>query len=558
MFPPTARETVSQNERERAPSKHDFRPQHGNDTFALEDLIDRTHLTSPSQYSVETYHSWSSSKMKESSLSKTNLHDSSVLSFSSSEDETDGGQPGGRRVAVRKSLADYSGEIIIGQAQAYEVGPHRRGSAARSSILSTSTNAATIEVMYAPDAPFPAYHTSKSSTYSGSRRSSHIRQPSVIHEDDDFRPNTAINLPLSPRAHSVVSARTSASAPQPYTDGSHKLMQVTAEEEALLEMMRKKRAAMHKQTTYKADRSVLEHDKQHRMPREGYQSPNRASASLSMESLTSNPVRIIEAKSRQRAATTAHSQMLLAPRGRSVSTTHENVATSRLRDSSASDTWSDRDYSTASRGRLPHYLPTPLECSPLDPFPPSSPTPAASVASPTTTDHPSPLPSPITPGLYTGEPDVAVIVASSDTSNEIDDFPMPDNSVMGAPTERTKVDASGDLSAHRRRRTASSDAEIHFPIPPTSVELPVPKLPKKASRHISELALPSVVNYSRSRQSSEHSIGSRTSAYSQTVSHFDKRGSRHLSPDPGRRPMADDRDSVSDDVLAAWNSLGGT
>jgi CDGSH-type Zn-finger protein len=455
-------------------------------------------------------------------------------------------------------LADYSGEIIIGQAQAYEVRPHRRGSAARLSTLSTSTNAATIEVMYAPEATFPAYHNSKSSAYSGSRRSSHIRQPSVIHEHEDFRPNTAANMPLSPKAHSVVSARTSASAPQPYSDGSHKLMQVTAEEEALLEMMRKKRAAMQKQSTCKADRSVLEHDKQYRTPREGYQSPNRASAFLSMESLESNSIRIVEAKSRQRSVTTTQSPMLLAPRGRSVNTTYENVATSRLRDSSASDTWSDRDYSTASRGRLPHHLPTPFEYSPLDPFPPSSPTPAASVASPTTTDHPSPLPSPITPGLYTGEPDVAVIVASSDTSNEIDDFPMPDKGIMGAPSESTKADTSRDLNAHRRRRTASSDAEIHFPVPPTSVEPSIPKLPKKASRHISELALPSAVNYSRSRQSSVHSTGSRTSAYSQTSSHFDKRGSRHLSPDPGRRPMADDRDSVSDDVLAAWNSLGGT
>ncbi|KAF2036726.1 hypothetical protein EK21DRAFT_52139, partial [Setomelanomma holmii] len=87
-----------------------------NDTFSHEDLVDVTRLTSPSQLSLQ------STKTKESALSKTNLQDLSVLSFSSSEDEDEGIRSHARRIAVRKSLDinDDAGEIVIGQAQALE------------------------------------------------------------------------------------------------------------------------------------------------------------------------------------------------------------------------------------------------------------------------------------------------------------------------------------------------------------------------------------------------------------------------------------------------------
>jgi hypothetical protein len=572
---------VSQLSRERLrldydPRSHDSMPAYRKDTFALEDIVDITHLTSPSQFSVDTHYSHASSKNKESALSKNNLQDSSVLSFSSSEDEADSGYSRASRVPVRKSLesGDYTGEIVIGQAQAYEVRPHhRKQSSGRISTLSTSTNAATIDIMYTPEPPFPSYHYPRSSMHSSSRRSSHARQPSVIHEVDDTRSMTAFHMPLSPMAHSVMSARTSASAPQPqpYSDKSHKMMEVTAEEEALLEMMRKRRAAMNKQPTPpKADKPAPEYDQRLKSPHEA---PRRTSGFLSM-SLESSPVRVVEAKTKQRIPAHAPSPLVLPQRGRSGKAEYVgNVSMSQLRDSSTSDTWSDRHPSPTSRGRLPHYLPTPSVFSPLDPFPPS-PTLAASVASPTTTDHPSPLPSPITPGYSMCEKDVAVKVANSETSNEIEDLSLLDNGVIGAPPEPTKPDPS-----HRRCRTASSDAEINFPAPPTStpfrdlssvseasssrppsiVEPPVPKLPRKVVRHISELALSASSN-SRSRQSSVHSVGSRTSNYSQASSYLtggnDKR-STHLSPEDPGRAVREERDSVCDDVLAAWGSLGG-
>ncbi|CAN9130439.1 unnamed protein product [Alternaria sp. RS040] len=548
-------------------------PAYKRDSFALEDIVDITHLTSPSQYSVDTYRTYSTSKTKESALSKTNLKDSSVLSFSSSEDESDN-RSRSRKGSVRKSLdsGDYTGEIVIGRAQAYEVRPHRRGqSAGKMSTLSTSTTA-TMEVMYMPEPPpLPSYHYPRNSTHSGGRRISHVRQPSVIHEHEDSRPQTAVTTPVSPTAHSVVSARTSASAPQPQSEGSRKYMQVTAEEEALLELMRKKRAAMNKQSASQAP--TREQEKQLK-PAAERSPPHRTSAFLSTDSRESSHVKSNETRSKHRAS--AGTSSSLAPsRGRS-STTESQAATSQLRDSSVSDTWSDRNHSPASRGRLPHHFPMPSGFSQVDPFPPTSPTLAASIASPTTTDHPSPLPSPMTPALYTDDQDV-VKVASSDTSNELEEFPMLDQGVISSPPERMK-----DEPFHRRSRTASSPTAISFPVPPTStgfrdlapvseassrapsiVEPPVPKPPKKTARHISELALAGAET--RNRQSSIHSTGSRTSVYSQTSSYYKSastRRSRHLSPDDNitssPRMTSNDRDSVSDDVLAAWNSLGGT
>ena len=221
--------------------------------------------------------------------------------------------------------------------------------------------------------------------------------------------------------------------------------------------MRKKRAAMNKQSASQAP--TREQEKQLK-PAAERSPPHRTSAFLSTDSRESSHVRSTETRSRHRAS--AGTSSSLAPsRGRS-STTESQANTSQLRDSSVSDTWSDRNYSPASRGRLPHHFPMPSGFSQVDPFPPTSPTLAASIASPTTTDHPSPLPSPMTPALYTDDQDV-VKVASSDTSNELEEFPMLDQGVISSPPERMK-----DEPFHRRSRTASSPTAISFPVPPTS------------------------------------------------------------------------------------------
>lgn len=524
------------------------------DSFALEDIVDIRHLTSPSQYSVNTYHSQTSSRTKESALSKTNLQDSSVLSFSSSEDEGDTNPTQSRHTFNRQSVdsADYTGDIMIGRAQAYEVRSlhHRQHSAGKMSTHSTSTNAATIDIIYTPEPPLPAYRYSRNRTYSGSKRSSHVRQPSVIHEDEDSRPRTAFNEPMSPSRRSVASSRTSASAPQPHSDPSRKFMQVTPEEEALLELMRKKRAAMHKHC---------------------------GSQSQSRDPSESGSVCAMDTRARERTSSNASVPHQSSARGRAARVDGA-IGTSQLRDSSVSDAWSDRHHSPASRGRSPRCLVSSSETSRLHRSPPRSPTPAESGTSLTTTDHPSPLPSPMTPGRYVDDLGVNVKVANSDTSNELDDMSALNQGVVGASLENSKSDSSREMNVHRRRRTASSDADMAFPVPPTHgirdltpvseassrppsiVEPPAPKPQKRATRHISELALGTIET--RQRQSSAHSTATRTSSQGSTyVNSAGKTRSRHLSPDcitSNSRTSTDSRDSVSDDILAAWNSLGGT
>lgn len=565
LAPDTATQPMSRPQRLSAAGRKD--------TFTHEDLID-LQLDSPSQVSLQ------STKTKASALSKTNLQDSSVLSFSSSEDEFDGTRPKAHRIAVRKSLDmnDDAGEIVIGQAQAFEVRPHHRRPSAMST-RSTSTNAATIEVMYTPEPPFSPFHYARSSNYSGSRRSSHARQPSVIPEGDDdvIRPKTAINMPLSPSAHSVRSARTSASEPKPRSDGSRKLMAVTPEEEALLELMRKKRAAMGMKDVTQPDLATEEQSKSHKTPIESSRHHYRTSGFLAEAS----PVRVVEAQGTRRASAIAPSPLLLPPRGRPLKAHYDaNLGPSQLRDSSASDAWSEHHSSPASRAAIPHHLPTPSEFSPLDPFPPSSPVPAASLA---TTDRASPLPSPITPGLRAYEKDVNVKVASSDTSNDSEEVSILDTGVIDAPSESVKSSTSShDMSSHRRRRTASSGADVSFPAPPTHgltdltpvsenssrppsiVEPPVPKLPTKNSKRMSGLTL-LTSGSSRSRQGSMHSSHSQSSLQSHTSSFIngaEKRNSKRVSHQSSATSMntatKGKRSSVSDDVLAAWNSLGGT
>lgn len=551
---------------------HHVSPAGRHDTFSHEDLVDVTRLTSPSQYSLQ------STKTKESALSKSNLQDSSVLSFSSSEDERDDYQPPPRRVAVRKSLDinDDAGDIVIGQAQAYEVRSQRRPSVAQMSMRS-STSAATIEVMYTPEPPFSPFHYPRTSSYAGSKRSSHMRQPSVIHEDEDARPKTAVNVPLSPPPQSFRSARTSTSEPRSRSEGKHKFMEVTAEEEALLELMRKKRAAMNMAQTPPV--SIEEQERPTKSHYEHAQMPYRTSGFLAEAS----PVRVVEHKATKRSSGITPSPLQMPPRGRPLKTHYDShIGTSQLRDSSTSDAWSD---SPASRTTLPPYLPTPA-FSPLDPFPPPSPVPTASMTSPTTIEHASPLPSPITPGLRAYEGELNVKVANSDTSNEIEEVPILPTGVIDVRPERVKAPApSQDLTFHRRRRTASSGADVSFPVPPTHgindlgpvpeimsrppsiLEPPMPRLPHKSSKRISGLAVSTNGN-TQSRQSSVHSSHSQaSSSHSSSYAHgygAEKKPSRLVSRQSSAGSLSvsgasrGKRNSVNDDVLAAWNALGGT
>ncbi|KAF2243677.1 hypothetical protein BU26DRAFT_106788 [Trematosphaeria pertusa] len=545
-------------------------------------------LNSPSQFSVQSQSSVATTRTKESAFSKSNLQDSSVLSFSSSEDEDEHVKRPKGRVPVRDSIdmTEDHGDIVIGQAQAYEVRPRnsRRPSAGKLSLLSTSTNAATIEVMYTPE-PYTPQHFPRN--HSSSRRSSHLRQPSVIPEDEDVRPKTAAHRPLSPSSHSI---RTSVSEPRPRGEMTHKMMAVTAEEEALLEMMRKKRAAMVKQSWTEGYHTAIgQEDVRQKTPPEMTSKIHRTSAFLSVESPSASPVRVVETKkSARKSFAPSPSPLLLAPsRGRPIKAAYESaVGSSMLRDSSSCDPGSERQVSPSpsSQATLAHHLSPPPESSPLDPFPTSTPT--ASIASPTTTDHP---PSPVTPGLRHGENDVDVKVAGSEPScnGDNDEVTVLETGVIDMPSGSIKQHPPNSAH-HQRRRTASSGADVPTPLgsklttrescdPPPFSEassrpssrtpsifehaMPQPKLPKKSPQRQSSLSASTTV-LPKSRHNSI--VSSRTS--SPVASTRERRSSRAASRVSSMASMkketvavgtASTRCSVSEDVLAAWGSLGG-
>ncbi|KAJ4984633.1 hypothetical protein SVAN01_09889 [Stagonosporopsis vannaccii] len=564
-----------------APRAQKSVPVFSNDTFSHEDMIDLKGLTSPSQFSLQTQNS---TKTKESTMSKHNLQDSSCLSFSSSEDEYDDDRHALRKFAVRKSLNidDDAGEIIFGQAQAFEVRSNRT-SERKMSMMSTSTNAATIDIMYTPE-PFSPPNFSRVSTYSGSRRSSHFRQPSVILEDEDDRPTTAAHAPPSSSAYSIRSTRTSASEPQPRSKlgTERKMMAVTPEEEALLELMRKKRASMAKQSSNSMAKAYTEHEDQRQRALEALQRTGRTSTFLGIETPVVSPVRVVEMKSERKslaASSTSSAHLTPPPRGRSTKTAHDANMISSLRDSSVSET--EGFNFPIARGSLPHHIPTPGAFSPLDPFPPVSPSHTASVTSPTTIDHVSPLPSPITPGPRPDDTLDTVKIASSDTSADCEEVAVLETDL---PIHIIKAARSFEAldSNHQRRRTASSGADMTFPIPPSySVKdlapvseasissrapsiveptIPLPAVPERSSRRKSAM---SHALEQRSRQNSVISnASSRSNASSLNTSSLltGRERSRHASRGSSVASMTRSkaRNSVSDDVLAAWGSLGGT
>ncbi|KAF2178334.1 hypothetical protein K469DRAFT_754627 [Zopfia rhizophila CBS 207.26] len=588
-----------------APSNRSQNPQHAGPLSRKEQYTHAnqllTHrLNSPSQYSIQSHSSLVSSKTKSSAFSRTNLQDSSVLSISSSEEEEDEAEASFPRkyAPVRDSIVDHEGEIIIGKAQAYEVRRRPSGRApseSKLSMISTSTNAATIEVMYSPEPYSPRLSIPR--PY-GSRRSSHVRQPSVIREDgDEIRPQTSSNArPPSASSISARSARTSRSEPRSRTE-QHKLMAVTEEEEALLEMMRRKRAAMAKHSFTEGYKTAIMQEARQKTPPEKQNAAPRTSAFLSLDSPSTAPTTTAAGSSSRRFLAGSASPLLLPPlrRGRPRKSTQEgSVGTSILRDSSSCDSntapsaASTRPDSPSSHTSLAYHLPPASELSPLDPtFPSPARTPTtASIASPTTTSHASPLPSPVTPGLRHGEADLHVQVASSEPScNGDEDVAVTSTGVIEPLSGSIKTDTSrnSQASSHQRRRTASSGADVsfspgkHFPAPPkqrvdesheqlrpvseagdsatlNTPSIIEPKLPRKSSRRTSSVT----GSVTGSRHGSIVSRSSRTS--SPATGTFDRRISsrggsvKRESVTPG---TISTRCSVSEDVLAAWGSLGG-
>lgn len=549
-------------------------------------------LNSPSSHSLQSESSLGTTKTKGSVFSKSNLQNSSILSFSSSEDEGDNNRPRDprRKVPFRDSIESESGDIIIGQAQAFEVRPplhSRRPSAGKLSLLSTSTTAATIDIMYTPEPPYtPLTRNSISS-----RRTSHARQPSVIHEVEDSRPKTAQRA-QSPSARST---RTSKSEPRSQEE-VRKFMAVTPEEEALLEALRKKRAAMAQQSFSKGYETAIkqEEGRQRTPPEKHIKKEHRTSGFLAAETpaASPSPVRIVETKKKAGRRSLAPDSLPLPAqhRGRPTATQDTYIGSSVLRDSSSCDPNSEREL-TASVRHSSRPLLSPQEFSPLDLFPSPGVTPTASVASPATTDLPSPLPSPVTPRGRQGD-DVDVKVASSVPSwnGDTEDVSVLETGVLDPPAGSIKPEET--QANHQRRRTASSGAEVPFTLPakhqsragesraltpvneasyrPTntadSLDL-FPTVPKKSALRNPSL---SITTTGLSNNRHNNILSTRTS--SPNRSDYSERRARHTSRagsfasansmanikrDSVAVGTASTRCSVSEDVLAAWGSLGG-
>lgn len=622
-----------------APKKDRSQTSRGKDIFTKSPQVRSHRRNSPSLHSITSHTTATSAKTKESKFSTSNLQDSSVLSMSSSSDEEYEESPK-KFPVLRDSLArstDVSGEIIIGKAQAFEVNPRTKTSGAAKqkrpslesnfSMRSSSTDAAPIDVMPSPEA-HPSYLALP--RHSRNKKSTHSRQPSAIPEDET-RPRTSsasnstpTDPPMSPSSidASLRSGGTSMSEPLTRNE-QHKLMAVTEEEEALLEMMRRKRAAMAKHSFTQGYKTALKKEQLQLQRRDtptptNYESMHRTSGFLAMDSPSSGMINSFPrpASTRSGRASLSGSDTLTSPgsvppssrgRPRQPRKTSSTMVSGMLRDTSSSDsnTPSHNHFLTSSDSLagLPHHLSPTLNFSPLDPFqsPIRTPT-TASMASPTTVSHASPLPSPVTPGPRNGELDVHVKVAGSEPScNGDEEVGINSTGIVESFINSVEKDHERNRTSYSstrtRRRTASSGAEVVYGIDGSQKPQERQGSDKRSQKHVmhqfqhaqfgiaesSEVPelypteqksmrirapsrTSSIAAVNRSGRTSIISVTSPTTPITRERSVRESRVSKasRLSRETSttkRESIAPStvstRCSVSEDVLAAWGSLGG-
>lgn len=504
-----------------------LRPATGKEIFTKSPQVRSHRRNSPSLHSITSHTTAASVKTKESKFSTSNLQDSSVLSMSSSSDEEYEESPK-KFPVLRDSLArstDVSGEIIIGKAQAFEVNPRTKASGAAKqkrspsesnfSMRSSSTNTAPIDVMLSPEA-HPSYLALP--RHSRNKKSAHSRQPSAIPEDET-RPRTSgvsnstpTGPPMSPSSinTSLRSRGTSMSEPRTRNE-QHKLMAVTEEEEALLEMMRRKRAAMAKHSFTEGYKTALKKEQLQLQRRDdtptptNYESMPRTSGFLAMDSPSSEMINGFPkpASTRSGQASLSGSDTLASPglaptssrgRPRQPRKTSSTIVRGMLRDTSSSDSNAPSHNhflaSSDSPASLPYHLSPTLDFSPLDPFPSPVRTPTTvGMASPTTVSHASPLPSPVTPGPRNGELDVHVKVAGSEPScNGDEEVGIGSTGIVEPFINSVEKDHERNrtsyASTRTRRRTASSGAEAVYEIDGSQKPQERQGLDKRNQKHV--------------------------------------------------------------------------
>lgn len=621
-----------------APKKDRPQTSHEKDIFTKSPQVRSHRRNSPSLHSITSHTTATSAKTKESKFSTSNLQDSSVLSMSSSSDEEYEESPK-KLPVLRDSLArstDVSGEIIIGKAQAFEVNPRTKTSAAKQkrpllesnfSMRSSSTDAAPIGVMPSPEA-HPSYLALP--RHSRNKKSTHSRQPSAIPEDET-RPRTSsasnstpTGPPMSPSSinTSLRSGGTSMSEPLTRNE-QHKLMAVTEEEQALLEMMRRKRAAMAKHSFTQGYKTALKKEQLQLQRRDtptptNHENMHRTSGFLAMDSPSSGMINSFPrpASTRSGRASLSGSDTLTSPgsvppssrgRPRQPRKTSSTMVSGMLRDTSSSDSNAPSHNhflaSSDSLAGLPYHLSPTVNFSPLDPFqfPIRTPT-TASMASPTTVSHASPLPSPVTPGPRNGELDVHVKVAGSEPScNGDEEVGINSTGIVESFINSVEKDHERNRTSYSstrtRRRTASSGAEVVYGIDGSQKPQERQGSDKRSQKHVmhqfqhaqfgiaesSEVPelypieqksmrirapsrTSSIAAANRSGRTSIVSITSPTTPITRERSVRESRVSKasRLSRETSTTKResitpstVSTRCSVSEDVLAAWGSLGG-
>jgi hypothetical protein len=503
---------------------------------------------------------------KGSKIADSDLGDTSILSMSS-DDDSGNESFDSRGPKVRDSIhVSEVGSILIGRAQAFEVPPRRPSAPTLSHERQMSDGSSRRVVSMAGGDSSSLHSSTKGSTHltvpsqkARPRRSGHTRQPSSILENSDDD--------VSSRPSSGSPPRSSKSSPERFLPSeSHKLMAVTEEEEALLEMMRRKRAAMAKHSFAEGYKTALRHDvkspkspksskapktptkkppKQYKLHPSTEPRPPRAyrptrSGSAASSILDSFPVSRSQRSSLIHSNSTHHTNIFM------ISTETRNVSRGRPLQSrhifptSTTSATSPFDSSPSSQRNY-----SPLRLAPLDAVLSPIASPKFEPSHGATSPSPEPLPSPTTPETRRSSADVMVRLDGSQRDSQTSySLEVVDENQGDSKVKVNRAIAARSQSSHSRRRTASSEANF-FSSDDSDLgngDAIDPALQRKGNRtsiaSIGELRRASLVTSSAHGPGCRHSL-TRHNAISNNGASIDARC------------------SVSEDVLAAWGSLGG-
>ena len=539
-----------------------------------------------------------SSRSRGSKLSNLKTH--SVLSVSDSSDDEDSPRASPRLPLVRDSVAaeDMGEDIVIGRAHAYQVKP-------RSSQVRPMPQARRMSDSVKPHVHEPVIRdfgangaspgTQSSSPYSTVSNisstkprpqwSGHTRQPSVIPEDD-IRPHTANpTLVEVSKAHGALTQTSQSqsndlkpltrndSLPSRVDSLSHKLMMVTEEEEALLEMMRRKRAAMAKQSFTEGYKTAL-HISERRGSQHGLQGLRvvQALEQGSMQFMGSDSKSTTDSFSPS-GASTPRRRLSVQSNGSTATSSKSSSAGNRRSKAGRSQEppplpsphhkLDDDTLSTSATPRpdSPPYLPQPerLTYSTFDMIKGIGNEPTSPGSRPTTS--PSPLPSPMTPRR--GSEDVIVKVACSEPSStgSVTDTPIGEANNTAIDTERSS-NGTKTRAPSGRRRTASSAAEIVMNLDDAIIATHTSTTSNNQSNRSSLANARSINALHEAIEASK-----RQGHLEKKLTELDTEAGKRRVPDRSTKRASHstndsvssraDTNSVSEDVLAAWGSLGG-